>query len=457
MQPDLKALFQKIDSLRDELSDLMPLKKEDEDRLWRKFRLEWNYNSNHLEGNTLTYGQTELLLIFDKTTGDHYMREYEEMKAHDVAVKLIQDYARDQSRELTEADIREFDKIILVRPYWGYAITSDGQPTRKLIQPGEYKKEPNSVRLANGEVFNYTSPEDTPIKMSELIHFFRDSSKNKVNHPLLIAGQLHYDFVRIHPFDDSNGRTSRLLMNYVLLKNGYPPVIIRSADKKNYLAALNKADVGLLNDFIYYIGEHLVWSLNVNIRAAKGENIEDEDDIDKELEILKRERGEDMKKAIPKSIEALSDLLTNSFLPLIEQLLNRHKKLSDFFLTNHFNVFVENRGGQDITDFKQAGDYLSQIMGQYKNETLNSDFVSHTNAWSLQVNHANLKTTPNQESYVNRSIEIKLYPFRYEITYKDKELFKKPYSHQLTKDEINSVVNLIVREIMDLIKDSDKK
>ncbi len=82
--PNLPSSLEKIDSLRQQLKKLKPLKREDEERLWKKFRLEWNYNSNHIEGNTLTYGQTELLLIFEKTTGDHDMREYEEMKAHDV-------------------------------------------------------------------------------------------------------------------------------------------------------------------------------------------------------------------------------------------------------------------------------------------------------------------------------------------------------------------------------------
>ena len=82
--PNLPSSLEKIDSLRQQLEKLKPLKREDEERLWKKFRLEWNYNSNHIEGNTLTYGQTELLLIFEKTTGDHDMREYEEMKAHDV-------------------------------------------------------------------------------------------------------------------------------------------------------------------------------------------------------------------------------------------------------------------------------------------------------------------------------------------------------------------------------------
>ena len=137
---ELSLLIEKVDSLKSELEQLRPLRKEDKERLDKKFRLEWNYNSNHIEGNTLTYGQTELLLIFEKTTGDHEMREYEEMQAHDVAIKLVNEYANDQTRELTEADVRQWNKIILVKPFWANAQTADGQPTRKLIQPGEYKK-----------------------------------------------------------------------------------------------------------------------------------------------------------------------------------------------------------------------------------------------------------------------------------------------------------------------------
>ncbi len=287
---DLSKIYNQVDSLLQQLNEWKPFKKEDEERLWKKFRLEWNYNSNHIEGNTLTYGQTELLLIFDKTTGDHEMREYEEMKAHDVAIKLIQEYAKDSSRDLTEADVRELNKVILVRPYWGNAQTPDGQPTKKEIIPGEYKKQPNSVRLQNGEMFHYTSPEETPAKMAELMAWYRKAETEKELHPLYLAARIHYDFVRIHPFDDCNGRTSRLLMNYVLLRHGFPPVIIKSADKKNYLNALNKADVGDFEAFVEYVGGQLVWSMNTAIKAAGGESIEEVDDIDKEISIWKRPR-----------------------------------------------------------------------------------------------------------------------------------------------------------------------
>jgi Fic family protein len=283
---NLNNLLDELDRLKAELDKLKPFKREDEERLWKKFRLEWNYNSNHIEGNTLTYGQTELLLIFDKTTGDHDMREYEEMKAHDVAIKLVQEYAADKTRELTEADIRQLNSIILVRPYWGIAQTVDGQQTRKLIEPGVYKREPNSVLLQNGEMFHYASPEETPAKMKALMDWYRKAERDFTLHPVYVAAKMHYDFVRIHPFDDSNGRTSRLLMNYVLLRNGFPPVIIKSSDKKNYLLALNKADVGDFDAFVEYIGEELVWSVSISLKAGRSESVEEIDDLKKEVSVL---------------------------------------------------------------------------------------------------------------------------------------------------------------------------
>lgn len=79
-----------IHQLYNEWLSLQPLKPEDKNRLDRKFMLEFNYNSNHIEGNTLTYGQTELLLLFGKVVDEANMKDLEEMKAHNVCLKMIQ-------------------------------------------------------------------------------------------------------------------------------------------------------------------------------------------------------------------------------------------------------------------------------------------------------------------------------------------------------------------------------
>jgi Fic family protein len=123
----MNLTFQAIERLWAELRDLQPLKEEVRRNLDKKIRLEFNYNSNHIEGNTLTYSETRLPLLFDWTTGNHDLREYEEMKVHDVAFGLISELANDPDRPLTESNIKNLQKILLVRPFWKEANTEDRQ------------------------------------------------------------------------------------------------------------------------------------------------------------------------------------------------------------------------------------------------------------------------------------------------------------------------------------------
>ena len=120
----MQNIISKINELNAALKEFLPLRTEYQTKLDKKFRLEFNYNSNHMEGNTLTYSETELLLIFDETKGNHTLREYQEMKSHDVALALIRDWAADDERPLTETQIKNLNETILVKPFWKDAITS---------------------------------------------------------------------------------------------------------------------------------------------------------------------------------------------------------------------------------------------------------------------------------------------------------------------------------------------
>lgn len=320
-------LSNKIEHLKNKADALRPLKPEDEHRLWKKFRLDWNYNSNHLEGNTLTYEQTELLLIFDRATGEHDLREFEEMKAHDVAIKMVNELANDSERPLTESFIRRLNEVILVRPFWKDAQTSGGQATRKEIKIGEYKSMPNSVRLKNGEMFHYSSPEETPALMYDLMNWYNDNTNL---HPVELAAWFHYKFIVIHPFDDGNGRVARLIMNYILIKAGYPPAVVKSKDKAKYIDALNKADAGNTPAFVNYIAEQLVWSLDTTLKAATGQSIDEPEDLDKKLEQLNREIADKLV-IVEKSNEQVARILKEVYLPLIQHTYKRVQKMTYLF------------------------------------------------------------------------------------------------------------------------------
>lgn len=326
-----------VNALKKELDKKIPLEVEDNKRLQKKLRLEFNYNSNHLEGNTLTYGQTQLLLFFDKSSGDVPVSDIEEMKAHDVALSQIKEMANENERPLTESFIKELNKTILVKPFWKDAIAQNGTPTRKKVEIGQYKSSPNSVQLKNGEIHEYASPEETPALMSDLLNWY-NVSKAKL-HPVQLAAEFHYRFVCIHPFDDGNGRVARLIMNYILLKNNYPPVIIKSEDKESYLTALQKADTGDVESLIEYIEEQSIWSLELSLKAANGEDLDELGDIEKEIEILKRKKLTETKifKTPKVAYEVITHINNDLWKPLNKLLQN----FDDFFAETKDEKFVD--------------------------------------------------------------------------------------------------------------------
>ena len=232
----------KIDNLYKEWQSLQPVKEELRQRLDQKFMLEFNYNSNHIEGNTLTYGQTELLLLFGRVVGEAKMKDLEEMKAHNVCLKMTIAEAGEKDRPLTESFIRILHQTMLREDYTVYRHLPGGVNTSYVVHAGCYKTRPNSVITPTGERFEYASPEETPALMADLIQWYNQAEADGKLTPVELAALFHYRYIRIHPFEDGNGRIARLLMNFILLRHGYPMIVIRSKNKKAYLEALGKAD-----------------------------------------------------------------------------------------------------------------------------------------------------------------------------------------------------------------------
>jgi len=453
----MENILQQINALTEELQALQPIDPEFQRKLDKKFRLEFNYNSNHLEGNTLTYGETELLLIFDNTKGNHTMREYEEMQAHDVALRLVQEWAQDEERPLSEADICDLNKIILVRPYWKKARTLDGQQTRRQISVGKYKEYSNSVELPNGEIFEYAAPRDVPVLMRELIQWFRVECDKKEMHPVELAALLHYKFVLIHPFDDGNGRISRLLMNYVLLKFNYPPIIIKSSDKSNYLMALNRADVGELDFFVDYIAKQVVWSLGISIKAANGESIDEPDDLDKELELLRRGLAS-KNEAINKKAElsSLIETINDCLMPLFQFFEDKLMILNDFFI-----------GFNRLIHFKMDGDIgiVDEFDSWYQFENNFSEVIAENILKEIEykkeppylVYSYELEQLTKSENLPSFTLIIAIYFEEYfysiSIETSEKQTFKLRYGDILNQELMAKIVSPLIQHLISQIRE----
>ncbi len=206
----MDAILIRILGLKEILDSKLPMKEEDRLRLDAKFRLEFNFNSNHIEGNTLNLDETELAILKGRSTGDHELWEYDEIRAHDIAFSRIRELAGDKETPLTEMFIKGINELILVRPFYKQAETLDGTPAPKLIRGGQYKEKPNHVKWQNGDIYEYASPEETPVLMGDLMEWYRDSIETKDLQPVEIAAIWHHRFVRIHPFDDGTGRIARV-------------------------------------------------------------------------------------------------------------------------------------------------------------------------------------------------------------------------------------------------------
>ncbi len=222
---------------------IQPLSERDRERLNRKFTVDFNFNSNHIEGNTLTYGQTELLLLFGKVVGEAEMKDLEDMKASNVGLKMMQEQTLIKEMPLTQNFIRQLHKVLLREDYTVYRELPGGLQTSYVIHAGRYKTRPNSVITRYGDRFEYASPEETPALMADLVDWYNDEEAKGRLSPVELAALFHYRYIRIHPFEDGNGRIARLIVNFILARHDYPMIVVRSRSKKDYLEALHQADL----------------------------------------------------------------------------------------------------------------------------------------------------------------------------------------------------------------------
>ena len=432
-------MINKAIQLKQELDKLRPISPEMEQRIMQKFRLDWNYHSNNLEGNSLTYGETKALILFGITANGKPLREHDEIVGHDEAIKWILEIIK-QDRPLSEMFIRELHKLILKAPYKSKAKTPDGQPTTKTIKIGVYKTSSNHVETVTGEIFYFATPEETPAKMADLLKWYRTEIEKKDVNPILLAAQFHYRFIRIHPFDDGNGRTARILMNFILLQFNYPPVIIKTEDKENYFAALRQADAGIFERFANYIADNLVHSLEIMLKGAKGENIDEPDDIDKEIVLLKASLSNKNAQKKEKDDDTVSITIKTIVIPLFRQLLKKCNSLDSLFKEAKYRINIH---GSEIKDkyltfesFKQA---TSLNIGQVNN-------CSFTYEWNI------LLAADDVRKFVI-SFHVRFNYFQYELPYFK---IKKYYNETLDETEMNHIVNTLIRNVIQDIKDATK-
>lgn len=241
--------FEELDKKKSILDSKRPLPKETLKSLEENFKLEWTYNSNAIEGNTLTLKETKVVLE-GITIGGKTMREHLEAINHKEAIEFLEELIKD-NRELSEMDIKNIHALVLK----GIDDGNAGRyRTENVIISGATHIPPESVIV--------------PELMEKLIYRY-DEWKEKY-HPIVVASLLHAEFVKIHPFIDGNGRTARLLMNFEAMKNGYPPIIIKTEQRHSYYDALDKgAMTGDYTNFVKMVTKQAEEVLDLYLKLIK--------------------------------------------------------------------------------------------------------------------------------------------------------------------------------------------
>ena len=426
--------------LKEELDSLRPISSAQELKIMQKFRLDWNYHSNNLEGNSLTYGETKALILFGLTAQGKPLKDHLEIEGHNEAIEWVLDIIKGEY-PITEAFIREIHSLLLKQPYTVTAITAEGLPTTKRVEIGKYKSQPNHVLTSTGEIFRFATPEETPAMMGELIDWYRAKIESTYINPILIASEFHYRFIRIHPFDDGNGRTARILMNFILMQFQFPPVIIKSEEKNKYFFALRQADSGLIEAFVNYIADNLVNSLEIMIRGAKGESIDEPDDLDKELAILEARlnRGN---QEVEKTVELVNELYDRSIIPLFLKIVDGFKKFDKFYIESKRHFLSTDYVNDNLTIAIPA------IRSKISLNTTSFGFFSQYKAFKHSM-YGNFDFFSNIEILLNSSTYIL-------TNKKTKKELEKSYSDQLTQEEINNIVNEELKRHKDFIEQKMK-
>ena len=235
--------FKEIDLKKKHLDQSRPLPIHSVKSLLNHVLIDWTYNTNAIEGNTLTISETKVVLE-GMTIGGKTMREHLEVINHRDAIDFLQEIVQ-KNELLTEWTIKSIHRLVL-----------------KGIQDdvaGVYRNE--NVLIGGA---SHRPPDH--VLVQELMEQFVSKVENEWSpiHPVERAAKVHAEFVKIHPFIDGNGRTSRLLMNYELMKVGFPPAVIKAIDRARYYDALDHAHTtGDHEPFIQLVSHSVNESLNL--------------------------------------------------------------------------------------------------------------------------------------------------------------------------------------------------
>lgn len=242
---DKKPLETKLKKLK----ALRPLPPSAVKKLREQFEIEMTYNSNAIEGNSLTLQETFLVINEGITIKNKPLKDHLEATNHKEALKYLYDLIDSRKKQtLSEMLIKNLHHIVTqsIEKEWAGRYRN-----AKVMITGAKHQPPEAIQIPN--------------LMHSLIKWL--SANQKKYTPIELAAIVHHKFVHIHPFFDGNGRTGRLLMNILIMQAGYPLTIILKNDRKKYYNVLKQADEGAYEPLIAFVSKSVERSLDIYLET----------------------------------------------------------------------------------------------------------------------------------------------------------------------------------------------
>ena len=242
-------LKKRIDEKFCRLQALRPLPADKVKKLRKQFAVEMTYNSNAIEGNSLTLKETFLVINEGITIKGKPLKEHLEAKDHQEALGYLYDLIdQEKHGNILETTIRNLQKLVVKETVSDIA---GSYRTGNVIIGGASHRPPDAFEVPN--------------LMRNMVNWINASEKKM--HPIEFAALAHHKIVHIHPFFDGNGRTARLLMNLLLMKAGYPLVVVLKNDRKKYYQTLAQADGDNFSPFVNFIARAVERSLDIYLNV----------------------------------------------------------------------------------------------------------------------------------------------------------------------------------------------
>lgn len=408
-----------------------------------KFRLDWNYYSNRMEGGTLTREETRSVMVGNIDVNGKPIKDVMEMNGHDKVVLEILKIGSGKTR-ISEKRIKEIHKAIM---HEDDAI--------KSLQIGQWKSTANEIINYKLEKISFTSPGEVADAIHNLLNktnaeldkYFDD---NESPHPIEIASNFHIGYVSIHPFYDGNGRTARILNNLILIACGFPPIVLRDIHKQPYYQLL--ADIqaygGDAQLFYSFIADRVIESQQLVLDAIEGKEIDEPDDLDKKIELLKKQlTGPDVVTE-SKSLYSTNRVLKESIFPMLQNLETKLDKIRELFNFKERRIEISEGGGHGLLGSDQSSWETFYKWIDKRTPGKPDVDLNGISQLTYRYQFRGFKKSLNLQ-YLSVNLDIQFYEFEFTVKHENYPDKSRRFDYNQMID--NRSANEIVKEVIDKV------